>query len=245
MLRPQDVAAARDALLAAGMREQEVPEEWLLHPVPTALSHATHNSFAGSGREDAYTRLATLGPGDPGVFQPGYADGWESLSPFERCLFWWTEVHLSALELVARLPQVRVLRVASERMLAGEQETLRELTGFAGLPWDERLVALTAWPVDRWHHHTDVGFDPARICLHPVSVAVAGALGYRLSDTDPAGLRARYTGTPQSRAEHRVAGAGGTAMLPVAMQPTRRCRDRWRRDLGYGTDRAADPKEIP
>lgn len=37
------------------------------HPVPSALSHLAHYSFAGSARDDAYTRWATLGPSDPRV----------------------------------------------------------------------------------------------------------------------------------------------------------------------------------
>src|ERR671932_50974 len=40
------------------------------HPVPSAMSHAVHSSCAGSGRDDEYTRLATLAPTDRNVFQP-------------------------------------------------------------------------------------------------------------------------------------------------------------------------------
>ena len=64
------------------------------HPVPSALSHLARRSYAGSPRDDAYTRLATLGPEDPGVFQWYYAGTWRQLTPYEKCLFWWTEVHL-------------------------------------------------------------------------------------------------------------------------------------------------------
>src|SRR5438270_2544949 len=57
------------------------------HPVPTALSHLADNSYADGARDDAYTRLATLGPNDSNVYQPEYATIWDELSPYEKCLF--------------------------------------------------------------------------------------------------------------------------------------------------------------
>lgn len=54
--------------------------------MPRALSHLAHGSYAGSPRDDAYTRLATLGPHDPGVFQSHYVAVWDRLSAYEKCL---------------------------------------------------------------------------------------------------------------------------------------------------------------
>lgn len=168
------------------------------HPVPTALSHATHNSFAGSNRDDPYTRLATLGPTDPHVFQPHYVARWAALTPYERCLFWWTEVNLFGLEFAARLPHVPLLRISSERMLAGDPVTLSRLATFIGATWDERWIARANRVVDRWQHRTDAGFDPGLISRHPLTMAVAGALGYDLAAVDLAALRDRYAGAPSA-----------------------------------------------
>jgi hypothetical protein len=166
------------------------------HPIPTALSHLAHNSYAGSARDDAYTRLATLGPGDPNVFQPQYADVWAELSPYEKCLFWWTEVNLLGLELPERLECIPLLRVTSERILGGERAELELLLEFMQLDWNDRWLTLADRTVDRWHHHTDLDVDPEAIHRHPVSVETARALGYELDDVDIDALRARYQGEP-------------------------------------------------
>src|SRR3954469_21938322 len=95
------------------------------HPVQSALSHLAHNSYAGSPRDDAYTRRATLGAHDAGVFQADYVERWDHLTPYEKCLFWITEVGMFGLEFERRFPYVQFLRVQSERLLAGDPATLR------------------------------------------------------------------------------------------------------------------------
>jgi hypothetical protein len=166
------------------------------HPIPTALSHLAHNSYAGSARDDAYTRLATLGPSDPNVFQPQYAELWAELTPYEKCLFWWTEVNLLGLELPERLERIPSLRVASERILRGERAELAPLLEFMQLDWNDCWLALAGRTVDRWHHHTDLYVHPEAIQRHPVSVETARALGYELDDVDIDAMRARYQGEP-------------------------------------------------
>jgi hypothetical protein len=166
------------------------------HPVPSALSHLAHNSYAGSARDDAYTRWATLGPSDPGVLQTGYAERWGEMSPYEKCLFWWTEVHQFALELPERIPEISVHRVQAERLLAGERATVARLLEFMGLGWDEGWIAHADRVVDRWHHHTSEDVDPLVARRHPRTVVVASALGYDLDSLDLAALEARYAGEP-------------------------------------------------
>ncbi|HYZ28849.1 MAG TPA: hypothetical protein VE570_07320 [Thermoleophilaceae bacterium] len=169
------------------------------HPVPSALSHMVHNSFAGSDREDPYTRLATLGPSDPRVFQPEYADRWDDLTPYEKCLFWVTEVGLFGLEFEALYPEIPFLRVQSERMLAGDRTTLTGLCEHMELGWDERWAERTRTRVDQWHHHTDAEVDPLLIERHPRALATAERLGYRGAEVDLEALRARYSARPSDR----------------------------------------------
>ena len=166
------------------------------HPVPTALSHLAHNSYAGSPRDDSYTRLATLGPEDPRVFEPGYAEFWAELSAYEKCLFWWTEVHRFALELPERVNGIQIHRVRAERLLAGERSVVEGLLEFMGLGWHEGWIAHAGRMVDRWHHHTSEAVDPLLVRRHPRTVAVATALGYDLDSLDLAALEARYAGEP-------------------------------------------------
>jgi hypothetical protein len=166
------------------------------HPVPTALSHLAHNSYAGSSRDDAYTRLATLAPTDANVFHPEYAERWHELSPYERCLFWWTEVSLFGLEFPERAAHVPFARVRSEDLLGGDRGTLERLLAFMDLPWDERWTARTDALVDRWHHRTDSDVDPLAVLRHPATVEAAARVGYDAGDIDVSALEQRYRGEP-------------------------------------------------
>lgn len=166
------------------------------HPVPNALSHLAHSSYAGSPRDDAYTRWATLGPGDPGVFQPRYAGQWERLTPYEKCLFWWTEVHLYALEVPERLTGIPFLRVAAEKLLAGNRGELERLLAFMDLRWHDGWPDHAGRVVDRWHHRTDLDVDPMEVVRHPTTVRVAAQLSYDAAHADVEALQARYRGAP-------------------------------------------------
>ena len=168
------------------------------HPVPTSLSHLAHSSYAGSPRDDAYTQLATLGPGDPNVFQPEYARRWPGLTPYEKCLFWWTEVNLFGLEFPERAPGIPFLRLKSEDLLGGQGDALRSLVAFMGLPWDARWLEGTKRVVDRWHHHTGDDVDPLTVLEHERTVDTARRLGYDIADLDLAALEARYRGDPDA-----------------------------------------------
>lgn len=168
------------------------------HPVPSALSHLAHNSYAGSARDDAYTRLATLGPTDPRVFQTSYAARWKALSAYEKCLFWVTEVAAFGLEFEERFPAIPLIRVKSEQMLAGDRPTLERLVACLGLDWDDRWVERTGTRVDRWNHRTDADVDPLAIRHHAFAMATAERLGYDPAAFDAAALRARYHGVPDS-----------------------------------------------
>jgi hypothetical protein len=166
------------------------------HPVPSALSHLAHSSYAGSPRDDAYTRLATLGPTDPGVVQVGYDTRWSGLSPYEKCLFWWTEVHRYGLEAVGRLDGIPFLRLRAEDVLGGRRTTLERLLAFMELPWRDGWVEHAGRLVDRWHHRTDTPVDPTLVLSHPLAVQTASRLGYDAAQFDRAALAARYSGEP-------------------------------------------------
>jgi hypothetical protein len=168
------------------------------HPIPSALSHLAHSSYAGSPRDDAYTRLATLGPSDPRVFQAGYADRWDELSPYEKCLFWVTEVGMFGLEFEQRFEHIPFLRIQAERMLDGDRDTLRALVDHMELGWDERWIERARQRVDRWSHHTNLEVDPLLIERHAAAVTTAERLGYCATDVDVDALRRRYHGTPDA-----------------------------------------------
>jgi hypothetical protein len=174
------------------------------HPVTSALSHLTHLAYAGSERDDDLTRMAILAPTDPGVFLPEYADRWPELSPYEKCLYWWTEVHLFGLEFPERFGEIPFLRITSEDLLAGERQTLDRLLSFLDLPWDERWLGQTEKVVDRYHLDTDQRFDPSEVRRHPTTVDVARRLGYDIESFDVAALESRYLADPARRLKRKV-----------------------------------------
>jgi hypothetical protein len=169
------------------------------HPVPSALDHLADGSYAGGARNDPYTRLATLGPRDPGAFQPEYAATWDRLSPYEKCLFWWTEIGMFGLEFPGRFDWIPFLRIQAERLLAGDQDALGELLAFAELPWREEWRDRVESSVDRWRYPEDRTVNPLEVHRHPTTVDVASRLGYGLSDLTLGALLARYDGDPTYR----------------------------------------------
>jgi hypothetical protein len=173
------------------------------HPVPSALSHLARRTYAGSPRSDAYTRWATLGPTDPNVFQWTYADCWDRLTPYEKCLFWWTEVHLFALEFRGRVTDIPVLQVSAEQLLSGNREVLAELLEFMALPWREQWLELIGRRVDRWHRLASDAVDPLEVHRHPTTVDVAARLGYAMAGLNVGSLEARYSGQPHPALDDR------------------------------------------
>ena len=162
------------------------------HPVPTAISHMAHKTYGGSPRVDGYTQLAALDAFCPGVRRTEVRAKWDDFTPYEKTLFWWTEVHLYAEELQQRYPQVPFHRVKAEDMLSGDGDTLQDLCAFAGLPFREQLQERTTKRVDQWHHRTDTEFDWRRVADHPATVGLAERLGYDFSTVDERALAVRY-----------------------------------------------------
>jgi hypothetical protein len=183
-------------LLAARLPDRLRVVHLTRHPVPSALSHLARRCYAGSPRVDSYTRWATLGPSDRGVFQSGYADPWDRLSPYEKCLFWWTELHLFALELPGRIEPVPLLRVNAEEILAGDREPLERLLEFMSLPWSDGWVEHTDRRVDRWPRLSADALDPLEVHRHPTTVELARRLGYEMAGLNVGALEARYRGQP-------------------------------------------------
>jgi hypothetical protein len=181
------------------------------HPVPCAISHLSHHSYAGSWRRSPITRWGTLGPGDRNVFHPEYGGRWKQLSPYEKCLFFWTELNLYGLEFPQRFPNVPFLRLRSEDLLAGERPALEQLLGFLDLPWTDGWTDHAGHSVDKWHFHTDEQVEPTEVLRHAATVAAAGHLGYNFDRLNADALQARYIGessvTRPTTTERLLAGA--------------------------------------
>ena len=106
------------------------------------------------------------------------------------------------LEFPTRRPEIPLVRVQSERLLAGDRTELSKMLELMELDWDERWVARAGQLIDRWHHQTDRAFDPRRISRHQQTLRTARQLGYEPLDIDRAALDRRYK-LAYHRAEER------------------------------------------
>ncbi len=166
------------------------------HLVPTAVSHMVHQCYFGSPRRDEYTALATLDPSLPGTIQREEFARWSRLSPFEKCLFWCTEVHLYARELRDRFPATAFHRMRAEDLFSGDERALRALMEFLRLPYHASLAGRSSERVDQWHHRTHLEFNWRQIFDHPMAVELCRSLGYDLDRVDQDALDRRYKGAP-------------------------------------------------
>jgi tetratricopeptide (TPR) repeat protein len=96
------------------------------------------------------------------------------------------------LEFPTRSPEIPLVRVQWERLLAGDRKELSKMLGLMELDWDERWVARAGQLIDRWHHQTDRAFDPHLISRHDQTLSTARHLGYEPLDIDRAALDRRY-----------------------------------------------------
>jgi hypothetical protein len=153
----------------------------------------THGYY--QGREDNCSKLGQLTPFDPGILQSHYAKTWEQMTPYEKCLFHWTEINLYAEELFRAYPNVPQLRILSEDLFSPECSGLKEVLEFLSLPLRPEIVEFARTRVDRFRLKTSLNLEWEAVFRHPETVAMAERLGYRFDEMDSRALRSRYAET--------------------------------------------------
>lgn len=160
------------------------------HPVHVALSLATHKVYE---RDDWISRAA-LSPFDRGVVQKELANDWARMGMYERCLFWWTEIHLYGLELRERLPGVEFAVSRYEDLFGPDEQPLVDLTRFLGLAYRPSLSELRSKTVDKYHWKS-AAVDWTQVLRFPRTLALAKQFGYDLAGLSAPEIEARYFGT--------------------------------------------------
>jgi len=161
------------------------------HPVPTSASLVTHDWYHDVLKKHVRDHVAIL-PTDPSAFQKHYAKRWHELSQYEKCLFYWTEIHLYGLEIQWRYHQVPFLRVRFEDVISEPGSYLKQLVEFVGLPYRREIAAGSGERVDRYEYKAKLRIDWSEIHDHPMAVALAESFGYDISNIDPRGFESRY-----------------------------------------------------
>jgi len=157
------------------------------HPVYVALSLATHKVYE---RQDWISRSA-ISPFDRGVVQKELADVWAKMGMYEKCLFWWTEINLYALELKERRPDIEFSLVRYEDLFGPETQTLEDLIRFMNLAYDPSIQESRLKNVDRYHWKSPPA-DWELIFKYAQTVALAEQFGYDFNDLSPSQIATRY-----------------------------------------------------
>lgn len=166
------------------------------HPVPTCCSWLTHQAFQPPlAAHIAEKTLLT--PWDAGIRFAEYRSRWETLAPFEKCLYYWSEVNAFALEQQSRL-QVPWLRLRYEDLFDGDG--LGRLLEFLELPSRESLLRRRAERIDDQHAYLAARAEWRVIHDHPRAIAIARELGYAVDAVDEAALSGRYLRAPAAGA---------------------------------------------
>lgn len=163
------------------------------HPLPTALSWLTHGAFQKPILPHLKEKVL-LTPFDEGVAYPEYRATWNTLTPFEKCLYYWLEVN--ALGIGERYNErigVPQLRLSYEALFSGTG--LAQLLDFLGLPHDRMASACIAERVDNFCYFTLEQPNFSALQQHPTVLELAGKLGYEAgSEVDINTLMRRYMG---------------------------------------------------
>ncbi len=178
------------------------------NPVWNAASQVTHGWYNSSKRPDL--AAAILPTPEDHVQQWYYRDKWAQLTQFEKCLFFWSEFHLHALELHDRFPEMAYHRIRFEEVFGGAapKDALERLVTFLGLPWRDAMESKLEQKEDKWSRKTSDMGDWHDVYDHPQTMALALQFGYKLELASGRALKTRYmksVSLPQ-RIKHRLAG---------------------------------------
>jgi Sulfotransferase domain len=166
------------------------------NPVRVAASLVTHRWYQGT-RNDRRDVDVELAPHDPGVLQKRYANRWAAMTRYEKCLFYWTEVHMYGWEIEQKYPSIPLYRVRFEDLISAPG-ALSDLAGFMQIPYRSGFGHATRKTVDRFRYQTPIPIEPSRIWSHERTLEVAEQCGYRITGADLRGIEQRYQVNPRS-----------------------------------------------
>lgn len=161
------------------------------HPVRVAASLVTHQWF-DPVRDDIQTNIVPA-PTDPGVHLKHYRDRWPHMSPFEKALFYWSEVHLYGLEVRDALPSVPFLQLTFEDLMT-QTAAHERLVAFLNVPYRSEWSKALARRIDKHRRTTVDTIDLADVYKHPEIIALAERFGYNVGDIQNRSFMMRYRG---------------------------------------------------
>lgn len=162
------------------------------HPVPCSYSWLAHGVYQPPILPHIPAK-ELLSPFDEGVRFSEYQADWGRMSPFEKCLYYWTEVNAFGEELCSRV-DVPWLHLRYEDLF--DANGLDCLLQFLELPVSQSLLELRGTMRDQFRYVTASWDDWRVIANHSPTLALAERLGYDMNGLDDEALRRRYLATP-------------------------------------------------
>jgi len=160
------------------------------HPVPVSASLLTHGFYQPHRRNDLRIRLAQLDPSDEGAAHGGeYRDRWDAMTPFEKGLYQWLEIHRYGMDVRAAGIAHALWRFEDLFGAADQQAAFDALLRDCGF---DAPGAAVGQRVDKWQQRTDADLPVAKALEHPAVAELAGLFGYGLGGEDAEALRGRY-----------------------------------------------------
>jgi len=157
------------------------------HPVPTAYSWLTHQAYCPPLAPYLPAKIL-LAPSDAGVLFPEYQERWPTMTPFEKALYYWTEVNAAGLKWEQSLG-VPWLRISYEGLFGGDD--LAAVHDFLGLGAPDS-VPNKAKRVDQFNYVATGMENWNIIANHPHTLETARSLGCDPLSVDTPALVQRY-----------------------------------------------------
>jgi len=125
------------------------------------------------------------------------------MSPFEKALFYWIEVHLYGLEVRDALPSVPFLQLTFEDLMA-QTAAHERLVAFLNVPYRQEWSKALTRRVDNHRRTTVDTIDPAEVNKHPEIIALAERFGYHVGEIQKRSFMRRYRGSWITRTLRRL-----------------------------------------
>lgn len=160
------------------------------HPLPVACSWVSHRAFCPPLLPGLpFHEKILASPFDQGTVLSQYCERWDGMHPFEKVLFFWSEVNTLGLKL-EQATNAPWLRIRFEDLFYGT--ALPDLMDFLKFTVPENREEAIKKTKDDFHYLCDVWWNPQDIQKYPEIMKVATRLRYNSLDFDEKRLRKRY-----------------------------------------------------
>jgi len=174
-------AFAAAPLLTAEFGERLRLVQLVRHPVRVAAS-ITAQGWLEPGRRNVIQDDTAPAATDPGVYLRHYGARWATMTPFEKALFYWAEVHLYGLEVRKELPDVPFLQLTLEDLVGGTPAQQR-LAAFLDVPYRPAWREASAIRIDALPKDMNT-IDRSPLQDHPEIASLARHFGYDVGNAD-------------------------------------------------------------